>query len=552
MSVTFYSRLEPQTRGDDLLTGVAAAVYDPAWMLARQWQLGELVGADAGSPIRVRYTADVLRVRTLSAGGPVRDVSDGGLPWEAAVAAAPVRTGPAWTLRLRIDTGRELLAQLRAHGLQDRAAAVLEAFPVEPAVPTESGPDPADPAAGLAAAAAGRVPDGAAAYRHWSPGLRAVPPVVASAGSVPVDDALRDALLDWLGFCDQTVAEPVGGAWDSARFRYRAALSAPGPNATVQLSAADHCGGPLDWWAFDVTSEPGDPGVPAETVDLHLLPSRVQFAGMPTPRWWEFEESNVDYGQVEANPADLARMALLEFAFEYGNDHFAIPVRLPVGSLCRTTALLVTDTFGLTIRVAPAATSSTWRTARGSQHWTMFTLTEADAPSEWFCLPNVSADLTSSRPIEEILLARDEMANLVWAIEGTVEGPEGRPTDRRREQAAPAVPTPAGDGQSPRWLLGTPIPAFWYPLVVDPADPTILVVQMLGTAATPPRGTLLGVGSRVAVDAVPREGTRLRRDYVSTRGPDGRTVAWSRRRSVLGRGEGSAGLRFDTVREAPL
>jgi len=273
---------------------------------------------------------------------------------------------------------------------------------------------------------------------------------------------------------------------------------------------------------------------------------------MPTPRWWEFEESNVDYGQVEANPADLARMALLEFAFEYGNDHFAIPVRLPVGSLCRTTALLVTDTFGLTIRVAPAATSSTWRTARGSQHWTMFTLTEADAPSEWFCLPNVSADLTSSRPIEEILLARDEMANLVWAIEGTVEGPEGRPTDRRREQAAPAVPTPAGDGQSPRWLLGTPIPEFWYPLVVDPADPTILVVQMLGTAATPPRGTFLGVGSRVAVDAVPREGTRLRRDYVSTRGPDGRTVAWSRRRSVLGRGEGSAGLRFDTVREAPL
>jgi hypothetical protein len=28
-----------------------ARTHDPFWMLARQWQLGELTGSDAGSPI---------------------------------------------------------------------------------------------------------------------------------------------------------------------------------------------------------------------------------------------------------------------------------------------------------------------------------------------------------------------------------------------------------------------------------------------------------------------------------------------------------------------
>ena len=46
-----------------------ARVYDPLWMLARQWQLGEFQGEDNGSPVQFRsgrsFTTDPLRGRAV-------------------------------------------------------------------------------------------------------------------------------------------------------------------------------------------------------------------------------------------------------------------------------------------------------------------------------------------------------------------------------------------------------------------------------------------------------------------------------------------------------
>jgi hypothetical protein len=63
-----------------------------------------------------------------------------------------------------------------------------------------------------------------------------------------------------------------------------------------------------------------------------------------------------------------------------------------------------------------------------------------------------------------------------------------------------------------------------------------------------PRGSFLGTGAPSVLDcAVPREGRRLLRDYAYTRWSNGATLLWSRRRSTVGRGEGSSGLRFDVA-----
>ena len=47
-SITTWTRLETRQRTDDLDVSLAARVHDPLWLLARQWQLGELRGHDAG------------------------------------------------------------------------------------------------------------------------------------------------------------------------------------------------------------------------------------------------------------------------------------------------------------------------------------------------------------------------------------------------------------------------------------------------------------------------------------------------------------------------
>jgi hypothetical protein len=67
-------------------------------------------------------------------------------------------------------------------------------------------------------------------------------------------------------------------------------------------------------------------------------------------------------------------------------------------------------------------------------------------------------------------------------------------------------------------------------------------------ATIKPRGRFLALGSPSIPDAdVPREGTRLIRDYALTRWTNGATFAWARRVRTVGRGEGSSGLRFDVA-----
>ena len=51
MDSPIWARLEPYSRDPTLQYGLNAEVHDPLWLLARQWQLLEFWGEDAGSPI---------------------------------------------------------------------------------------------------------------------------------------------------------------------------------------------------------------------------------------------------------------------------------------------------------------------------------------------------------------------------------------------------------------------------------------------------------------------------------------------------------------------
>src|SRR5258707_4030025 len=67
-SVTSWMRLEPRSRSADMKTSLQARIYDPLWMLARQWQLGEFQGEDNGSPVIARWRAESARLTRYQAG----------------------------------------------------------------------------------------------------------------------------------------------------------------------------------------------------------------------------------------------------------------------------------------------------------------------------------------------------------------------------------------------------------------------------------------------------------------------------------------------------
>ena len=63
-SITTWTRLEPLPREGSLARSLQAQVRDPLWMLSRQWQVGEFLGDDAGSPIQATLGVEMRTVTT--------------------------------------------------------------------------------------------------------------------------------------------------------------------------------------------------------------------------------------------------------------------------------------------------------------------------------------------------------------------------------------------------------------------------------------------------------------------------------------------------------
>ena len=277
------------------------------------------------------------------------------------------------------------------------------------------------------------------------------------------------------------------------------------------LSAPDHDGGHLDWYSFDLAQASFVRGV---SRGLTSLPVPVRYSGMPASRWWELESDDVNFGDLDAGPADLPRLLIANFATLYGNDWFVFPLAVPVGSLTEVEAVEVIDTFGDRHQIRSTAlldsdgggdgrsgddrrgggrTDVARPVGDGSRPWRFFELAgdqvSKSHPSPWLLVAPTLVTDVNGPPLEQVELARDEGANLAWAIERSVEGPLGRAVERASAWHA-ANPPPWGPGASAsgpdatrdyasqawRYRLERPVPPWWIPLVPEPIADTAQVV----------------------------------------------------------------------------
>src|SRR5207245_4186493 len=103
------------------------------------------------------------------------------------------------------------------------------------------------------------------------------------------------------------------------------------------------------------------------------------------------------------------------------------------------------------------------------------------------------------------------------------------------------------------YAIETAVPPFWIPMLPVQAGSRTVRLQMramLDEQGNPltPLGRILDPSSgplEVPDEEVPRDGTRVRRRLRYVRWTDGSSLLWSARQRSEGRGEGSAGLRFD-------
>lgn len=379
-------------------------------------------------------------------------------------------------------------------------------------------------------------------------------------------------------------------AWVAPQLEYQFAASAPLPGGSEKVYVADeYYQGQLDWYSMDVDASIAalDPvtgstntGLPPDAPQT-MIPIPVSFAGMPNTRWWAFEDNKTNYGDINAATTDLAKLLFIEFALVYSNDWFVIPYTLPTGVIAAVRGMVVNNVFGerLWIEAADRGADADWK------RWSMFTVNvrgaaNAAADPSLLLLPTV-AKIQESVPTEEVMLLRDEVANMVWGVETVVPlatGESKRGIEAAR-QALDYLTARLGAVAPPKTPPAAPIrynvmntaPENWIPLIpvhVPGSNRKIQIQRAAlpriieGNPAPPekvePRSVLLREGLDagktyfIFEEEVPRAGTRLTQLFERTRWTDGRVYTWLRVRRQTGRGEGSSGLAFDELINVPF
>jgi hypothetical protein len=574
-SITTFTRLEPRARIDNMAPFLEGRIYDPLWLLGRQWQVREFVGADAGWPVCAELQVLSIPLAAYQS-GTAPPTTCGQFPLDALAGPEPrgemMQGGPKLYSSLFecAEAGAQLMDLLVAYGCS--AAAIGALITNNPLPPPAPGAADAQGMSYLTVLSR-RLPDAEVV----EPLLReavANGAVPTALGIPPSDNAaFLKAATDWIAWLDALVlrAPGNGDAWVDASLDHQFTVRAGQPLATpLGFAASAWDGERMDWYDLDVDPKVTDPNPPAPAlpgvnpmtgiVAVKGPPGPLSYPGMPPPRLWQFDEGHVNFAQITAAKDDLARMLVVEFACVYNNEYYIWPLRLPVGSLNIVQTLNVTDTFGNSTLIPPAGTAvppggaaPPLVTAVGQ--WCLFrsTVPDQDQASALNGLLLLSAltDERRSAPLEDVLFMRDEAAELGWAIERTVEGADGRPLDRHSATVAEASqsPSPASSGSEDTPLtyrLASIVPAWWFPLADDQTGKAMF--DRLKFDGNSPSGRILRPDLTTLLirqEEVPREGAEVLRSYHAVRGVDGAVLVWSGRTKRTGRGEGASGLRYD-------
>ncbi len=560
-AVTAYNRLEPRARTEDFTRSLRAEIRDPMWMLTRQWQMGEFQAEDAGSAIDARLLTSHAHLDRISLrGSPARSYTLD-VPLETIVERETI----PFTHSLKVIVGQFFL-KLHTPALRTKYQTLyLSAFPI-PAGKEDNFRGQTDGLA-LYTATQSRTLDGQLLLASINAGT------LNADASIDVPDQLTIAgyanqLSQWF---TRQYAQPesaADSAWDPQRLTYEFTAAAPLPDqAQLVLEANRYHEGTMDWFSFEVdpkgqSIQIDNPAPVAQFENpISFLPVAASFKGMPNPRFWQMEDQQINFGNLNAKTTDQLLLVFAELGLIYGNDWFVIPYALQVNTLCQIAGLVITDVFGdrTLIQAADEGEESNW------QHWSMFNLSNKDEIGSYnrqFFLPAALTQSLESDPIEQVNFLRDEMANMVWAVEDYI--PDATDQGINGNDAADktgVVPPPIIGSPAPiRYVLGTTVPENWIPFLPMHRPGSVQDIQFQRAAmpklGSPPRDVIKAKGVMlnevpspyyVNEEEVPYSGTILTRHWKRARWFNGRTYTWIGRNRETGRGQGSSNLRFDQI-----
>ena len=523
MSDPLYLILEPGRTDTD--EGLRARVADPVWFITRQWQLGELQGEDASTPVAVICAPQHVPL-TYDRSRP--DLDPTVVPAEALLEAEP---GGWWTIGRRIRLGRLAEPLLSAEA---RARFRIGLLPS----PYDSLTDAVD---GRAVFISGVL----AGNAIWS-----------------------------------EVPSPAPDRWSSSELEFNATFEAGG----TALRARNHSGGDVDWFTVDGDSKPiAITRLAPDAEPREVVPGRLDYPGAPSPRWWQLEDRAVDIGGFSPDRSHFATMLLLDVALQHADDWFSFPVPPPRNSNDTPSSGVLVTLEGVTVRDSFAEIwDLTAPPVTGVGAWSLFH--SAGLPVSQLLVWPVAVAPHAGPLLDEILIGVDEDANLAWAIELRADGIQ---LLQDPETAAAIAETTRTGSRVFRYLPSTTLPNGWHPyqrvrlddpqptggLVTQASDPGAgdgrsgswrqgVLADLTGPYPRPrpgpvsrliggPSGAGIGRGHQLDSTAIPSNGVMLRRRAMLARDTAGRPVLWLKRSSAPVSGPPVSHLRFDVFAEAP-
>jgi len=515
MAITIWHRLECDTVANDprrsFATGLAAMVYDPLWLLARQYQLGERRADNGGSIVGARLEATSYPIHEIVAPEGSR-ASLGPLPLTAAVESEPI----VLDLRLRVRSGLAFVERLVEEGLDAAAGRARTHFRFA-AIDDEEG------ASYIALADA---PDGAQILAALTAGTLRSDLHISTAQGAAFDRTIGI----WQRWLDHGL--PQVDAWVRNRLEHQFDVTVRG--APLALRAPAHRGTELDWDAFDLIESSVHDGE-ATSHPAELIPLPIDVPGMPTRRFWEIEDPRFDAGQLTAGPGEVLRVLLVEIAVCFANDWLVIPCSVRVGGLCRIDSLVVTDTFG---------TDFTKRRAdelRPDPGWALWRLSGVSR-GEYILVPD-RVDAVDGEAVEEVSIVRDELANMMWGHERILPSTIGD----GRVTVAPAPLTALSTSVAELTYVPLPtLPPDRIPLALDGS--MIVTASVVATHPTPvARGEVLHPRFELYDEELGQDGLFVSRRPRLQRARDGRIVVWTARSRRSGAHQPPIRIAFDDL-----
>lgn len=488
-------RLESDEAATDLARGLAAEVADPAWLLGRQWQLGEFQGEDAASPIHVSFTRHVTRIELVTDAG---DSDARHTPPEALVESEPEEW---WTVGRRVRLGRSVTSRAPDPLPDDDAHLLLTDLPV----PYQ--------------ALNGTGYDGRQLWRHR-----------------------KDLNLDTAWFDPTPPADP-DDFWDPAEFAYDADFTAG--DATLKLRR--HVGGDLDWYSVDAEGRFS----PDAGEQLTTLCSRLRYPGAPTPRWWEIEDAGLDIGGQAPDRAHFATLLLIEALASHADDWFTFSVDTQPGTVLTLNNVQVTDSFGDVWDLKPPTDGWSLYRIHGLDNRSLIiwptVATPLTGPLQDEVVLGVDEEAGRLWAVERRIAGRDVATEPIET--SPPEGIDARERRRFRYQPAPPVPKHwhpyvldiAPEAGHRRYVQGR-LADLSGPQAVYAPLPTVNLLYDQNREAGSPAPV-----HQIQPSAVPRNGIRLERRYVLGRRTDGTPLLWSERRRAPLAAPPALPLHFDTL-----